>query len=189
MARPRKDSECPTGKDRIKQAFWALYAGDAPRRMTVKDVCAEAGCNKTTFYYHYECIEDVLREIEEECIPFDAPVLIAPLMKNGEGVRFIAEYVSRHKERYERMCFLLGPSGDPAFAPLLKDVMMAQWEEALGFKVSSLSSEGKLVIDFVASGLLGVFSGAKERDMELSDMVATLGDVLLPNIDDMLNLR
>lgn len=187
MARPRKDSEGPSGKERIKQAFWTLYTNDSPERATVKEICAEAGCNKTTFYYHYRCVEDVLAEIEQECIPHEAPVLIAPLLRNGEGARFIAEYVSSHKDRYEKMCYLLGPHGDPAFSSLLKTVMVEQWERALGFKVADLHEKDRLLIDFIAGGMLSMFAQTSEStEMGPADMIETLGDVLLPLFIDAL---
>ena len=42
----------PTGKRRIKEAFWQLYQERPIEDIGIKEIVALAGCNRTTFYYH-----------------------------------------------------------------------------------------------------------------------------------------
>lgn len=54
----------PAGKRRIKDAFWQLYQERPIEDIGIKEIVALAGCNRTTFYYHYKNIHDVLEDIE-----------------------------------------------------------------------------------------------------------------------------
>ena len=67
MARPKKIQGQPTMRDKIKEEFWCLYEQRPIERISVKEVCEATGCNKTTFYHHFQDLRAVLEEIEEEC--------------------------------------------------------------------------------------------------------------------------
>ncbi|ORC16104.1 hypothetical protein A7979_05745 [Rothia nasimurium] len=66
MARPRKDSTQPGARQRITEAYWALAAERAFPDIAVDQILKRAGCNRTTFYYHFENLAAVRTEAEKQ---------------------------------------------------------------------------------------------------------------------------
>ncbi|MGH1977426.1 TetR/AcrR family transcriptional regulator [Rothia sp. L_38] len=66
MARPRKDSAQPGARQRITEAYWALAAERAFPDIAVDQILKRAGCNRTTFYYHFENLAAVRAEAENQ---------------------------------------------------------------------------------------------------------------------------
>ena len=52
----------------LKKAFFSLSAGGKTESVKAADVCQEAGIARSTFYSHYECYEDFVKEIADELI-------------------------------------------------------------------------------------------------------------------------
>lgn len=55
-------------KQRLKRALCNLLKEVGHEKITIKSLCKEAGVNRTTFYAHFDDIEDLLYEICEEYI-------------------------------------------------------------------------------------------------------------------------
>lgn len=53
-------------RDVLKKSLLELMKHQPFQKITVKALCAEADLNRATFYSHYESIEDLLAEIENE---------------------------------------------------------------------------------------------------------------------------
>lgn len=50
---------------KIRESFEKLLLESKDYGITVKEITAEAGINRKTFYIHFECIEDLYRDLEE----------------------------------------------------------------------------------------------------------------------------
>lgn len=50
---------------KMDEAFWELLEKKDLPFITVKEICHRAGVNRSTFYLHYETIDDLLRESVE----------------------------------------------------------------------------------------------------------------------------
>ena len=59
MARPRKDSEKRGAEARMIEAFWDQLSRMPYREVTAASVARQAGCNRATFYYYFDSIEDL----------------------------------------------------------------------------------------------------------------------------------
>jgi len=53
---------------KIKKATAKLIKNIKEKKITIKDICKEAGINRTTFYAHFDSTESVVYEICEEYI-------------------------------------------------------------------------------------------------------------------------
>ena len=53
-------------KSSIINAFLALRAQKDPEKIRVKELCEEAGINKSTFYTHYQDIYDLSEQLEKQ---------------------------------------------------------------------------------------------------------------------------
>lgn len=63
MGRPRKESAQANAKQRIGEAFWKLLEEHEIREITVGMIVAEAKCNRGTFYYHFQSLEDLVESL------------------------------------------------------------------------------------------------------------------------------
>ena len=79
-------------KARIRQAFTKLLREKPIQRIAVKELCQEAGVNRSTFYAHYQDIYDLLTKIEEDMLEILQHVLLAP----GYGQSAFAAQVAVH---------------------------------------------------------------------------------------------
>ena len=60
MGRPKNDQLSASVEQRIEEAFWALSEKNPIERISVVALSKEAHCNRGTFYYHYENLEDLV---------------------------------------------------------------------------------------------------------------------------------
>lgn len=51
--------------DKIRKSFEKLIIESNYDTVTVKEITAEAGINRKTFYIHFECIEDLFQDLED----------------------------------------------------------------------------------------------------------------------------
>lgn len=70
MSTPKKeDPRTIRSREMFKEAVFSLLSeGSAISNLTVQRVAATAGLNRTTFYLHYQDIEDLLTQITDEII-------------------------------------------------------------------------------------------------------------------------
>ena len=62
----------------LHQALLALLKEKPLNKITVRELCLKAGVNRTTFYNHYQSLEDILRELVQQYVCslsklFDSP--------------------------------------------------------------------------------------------------------------------
>lgn len=181
----------PAGKRRIKDAFWQLYQERPIEDIGIKEIVALAGCNRTTFYYHYKNIHELLDDIEQECIIQEVPYLVVDVIHNNKNHVALLELISAKKDVLERISLLLGPNGDPAFAQKLKDVIFARWRELICEPGEDLPREKQIILEYLISGMLGlvsnISSGAHFTVEEIAGVMMRLYSAgLLKSIDSIL---
>lgn len=186
MARPRKDAPDAGARERILEAFWTLYRARPLEKITVRELCEEARCNKTTFYYHFQDTRAVLEELERESVPRDIPEVMADLIMDPASELPIAEYLADRRESFERYCYLLGPAGDPTFRQYAKGVIQEAWLTRLGIDYDTLGARDQLLVEFVLSGttsLLG--SRSQGADFNLNDLATLVRSILHPRLAEL----
>lgn len=169
MARPKKDNGERPGKERIKDAFWQLYQEKNLDNIGVKEIAALAGCNRTTFYYHYENIEAVLDEIENDAILTGAPQFLIDIMRTDGNHQELITYAKDNEEKIYKICHLLSSKGDPAFARKMKEAMLEEWRKALALKGKSISKKTKIMLEYFMVGslsLMGSLGDGPEYSIE-----------------------
>ena len=60
MARPHYESDDPRAQDRICNAMRDLMLKTEAGSISVRQLSEAAGCNRSTFYYHFESIDSVV---------------------------------------------------------------------------------------------------------------------------------
>lgn len=78
-----QDARVVKSKKAIRDALFSILATKPINKITIKEIAQEAGINRKTFYTHYDSIEDIINEMENELV-----VSIDSYLKNC----IIAEY-------------------------------------------------------------------------------------------------
>ena len=63
-----QDVRVVKSKKAIRDALFAILAYKPINKITVKEIADEAGINRKTFYAHYDTIEDIINEMENELV-------------------------------------------------------------------------------------------------------------------------
>lgn len=82
-------------KQLLKAALLDLMEKKELHKITIKELCAAANVNRSTFYSHYEDIYHLVNEIERNTIE-QMPVLSYPVKKTQDEVMKYAEYINEH---------------------------------------------------------------------------------------------
>lgn len=157
MVRPAKNSDVPGAQERIERAFLSLMDEMPLHKISVKLLCERAGCNKTTFYYHFESADAVLAAIEEACIPRNVPHEALSAMETDPEGHLFAPFDTSNPH-FSTFCKLLGPKGDPSFAPRVKQAMYEEWCLTLGIDPHDVSPYNRMFTMLVLGGSLGLYA-------------------------------
>ena len=85
----------------IREAFFSILKQKPLTKVTVKEICAIAGVNRTTFYKYYKDTYDLLEQIEDELID-NLQLHLAHIDKSGLSDIFttILTDISEKRETY-----------------------------------------------------------------------------------------
>lgn len=157
MARPLKDSNEVSAKERVKQAFWQLLEEKPLARITVDDLTKRARCNRGTFYYHYETIDSMALQLADECfVPELFTLLLAQIDKTESPLGLMQNDAIRNLH-IRHMFMLLGNQGSPALVEYIKEMIASTWAEGLG-AAGGLSPQQRMLFEFAVGGYIGIFT-------------------------------
>lgn len=145
-------------KKAIKDAALALMEDDPAKEPSAKQIIDMAQINKSTFYYHYESVQDLLDQIEQEF--FDEVML-----RMMSGVGDLENDPVRFLERFGSFVY-----EDPSAAFVrTRQLKVAVFDAAL----ASVDKYGELsidpsVIEVVLLGLWGYTRRVSQKEYERS---------------------
>lgn len=89
----------------IKEAYIELLERNPSKRLSITDICKVADINRSTFYMHYEDVNQLVRDIEDDlldCIPY--PQNITGGLSESEQFIFLLEktfeYIRENKKYF-----------------------------------------------------------------------------------------
>ena len=146
-------------KGALKTAFWTLYQDRPITKITVQDVTALAGFNRSTFYQYFHDVYCVLEEIEDRIInewdtAFSKNTKLLETQNPDEAI--IEMTVDFYERNGEYLSVLLSPDGDSSFAQKLKNAMRPKIFSILQMPDSTI--ETSLIFEFASSGMLAVLT-------------------------------
>lgn len=149
-------------KERIREAFWTLYTDSPIEKVSVSRVCELAGFNRGTFYLHFTDIYEVLEQVESRLLDdLNACVerCMESLEQGADPEAAMRDVLDFYEANSHYIVVLLGPHGDPAFTPKLKERLKPLWRKyVLKRKDGESASETDLVLEYTLSGALFMVS-------------------------------
>lgn len=133
------------------RAFWNQLARMPYREITAASVARESRCNRATFYYHFDSIEDLAEKAVEAAVPSGIADLAEAFLV-GEADRLKLD--GEKRQAVERLCLLTGDGGSPRLTERFKHTLMVAWAEKFGLELEQ--EEMRAVASFMASGIVGI---------------------------------
>lgn len=151
MARPRKDSEREGAKERMLEAFWDQLSRMPYREVTAASIARQAGCNRATFYYYFDSIEDLAEKAVDAAVPTGIADLAESFLAGDETPFRLNE---GQRRAVERISLLTGENGSARLAERFKRALMEAW--ASRFDLDLAQDDVRAVASFMASGIVGI---------------------------------
>ncbi|MEA5039259.1 MAG: TetR/AcrR family transcriptional regulator C-terminal domain-containing protein [Clostridiaceae bacterium] len=172
----------------LQKSFIQLLAAKDISQVTVKEICAQADVNRTTFYAHYRDQYDLMHKIEAELLDNVSSYLFDNMESDSgkdivRAVEKIFEYI---KENAELCQLLLSERGD---INLQKQIMMLVYDKNMDNLLSSgrmTREQAEYMHSFIITGCVGVVQRWLDEDMPyparyMAEMLVTLS-VSLPGV-------
>ena len=145
-------------KENLMEAFWQLYSKKRIEKVTVKEITARAGYNRSTFYAYFTDVYDVLEQIENSVLPgpqdivhiHRAGVSTAPL-----SIDTLAEIFENNQKYY---VVLFGENGDPSFQGKFKNYLKTLVKKHLDTQSIAISFEIDFALEYTLSGVIGALT-------------------------------
>ena len=160
MPRPRKDDPQSAATTRIEAAFWRLLEDVGYHEITVRRVSQASGCNRNSFYYHYDGLEDLARKAFLSNAEGARPLISSLLAGLGGGPAQEARPggdVVAHAERV----MLCARSESPFLRGMVSELLRDVWFEELGIDGGRLSADERVQVEFIFAGLVAVLGSAE----------------------------
>ena len=157
MARPRREAGVPEGRDRLIAAFWSLLEDRELSDVTVGALAEAAGCNRGTFYYHFESLDALVHAaIEAEILTehtFSHSILEIMISTEDDT----ADAIWRER-RFNHIELLIRRGGLELVGTETKAVLVAIWTRALHPGGGELSQRTRYILEYSMSGALGMMT-------------------------------
>lgn len=156
-------------KDKIKDAFFELYAVKKIERISIKEITEKAKLNRGTFYVYYQDIYDLLEKVEDELIEElleKIKGVATIILRDGDIFSFLPPLAFYQKfGKYLKV--LLGNNGDPHFIYKIKAIIKKTLKELFRQEHIPMVPHMDYVMEYMASAQIGLISYWMQNDMEL----------------------
>lgn len=168
MGRPRKDSADDNAKLRIYRAYWHLLETTPIDRITVGAITKEAGCNRGTFYYHFDSVDALTdRAIERSVLSNGMLVTALVTWSSDRELQVTSEQWETH---LRQVTLLINRGGFERVGRVAKGSILRIWQAALDPDGGPLPEDTALTLEFGISGLLGMLAHRDEDDRCMADL-------------------
>lgn len=149
----RENQRVALTKRLVQESFLQLLQRKRIQQISIRELCEDAGINRTTFYNHYGSQYDVLSEISQNYLADIVQTLGSADPANRgsvhQRVRLVLQYAEEH---LELSALLINNNIDETFAARL--FSLPKIEDMLGAALSGVADERErnAVISFVIQG-------------------------------------
>lgn len=163
-----QDARVRVTKEMLHRALLRMLREQPIGAVSVKDLCAEAGINRGTFYLHYGQPQDVLKEIENNFIAENMETFDR-FWDDGKNLSYLTKIYSCVLQNRELCRVLMGDNGDPQFLGsmrnLVRDGIVDEWQKEFpAYDRERLN----FIFDYVFLGSMRLMLNWIDNDQDLS---------------------
>nr|WP_120491242.1 TetR family transcriptional regulator [Corynebacterium lactis] len=141
----------------LHEAFWRLLAQQPGKRVSVAALTAEAGCNRGTFYYHFQDLEDFYDDILDEVIDEKVIDTMVGVISGALTPEAALPHIVNFEPAVTRIGTLLNSSVSAHFRPRISEAIAFNWHQRLGINPGAAGPE-RAMMEFVLGGILSMWA-------------------------------
>ncbi len=161
-------------RKKLIDSFWELYKEKSIDKISVGEITALSGNNRSTFYHYFKDVYELLEQSEEEILA-DANTEISQYLSDikeisseEQTLQMLRLFALPIFNRYEEKIFiLLGPHGDPMFRTKLQNNMYNNLQKNAILPTKNIYTD--YMISFAISSIIGLLSLWHQREKDLDD--------------------
>lgn len=169
-------------KKRLRESLLKLVLRKQLGSITVKELTSDADVNRSTFYFHYQDVKAMVKEMEDSFFEDFATTLSAIDQKSHDSITILVKCLENHMD----LCkIVLGENGDMEFLEQMKVIIENKcsriWKEA----VPEMSDEDlKLLDSFLIGGAVSTLQNwvRDENRQPAEDIANVLNRLILDGI-------
>lgn len=165
-------------KERIRDAFFELYATKKIERISIKEITEKAELNRGTFYVYYKDIYDLLEKTEDELITelIGKVKGIIIMILRDEDIDMFLPPLEFYKRYSKFLRVLFGANGDPNFVFKIKAIIKKTLRELFEKENIPKVENMEYVMEYISSAQIGIITYWLLNDMVLP--VKELGEMI-----------
>ena len=138
------------------ETFIELNQQKPVEKITISELAAKSGYNRSTFYQYFDDTYDLLACIEDDFIQYVKDTIVSQIgMKKTES-HFIESFLHIYAEKRTLLKILLSGSNHNNFAAKLQETLIPAF--AAQMNLSAGDEKAEFLLDFYLSGIIGVLS-------------------------------
>jgi AcrR family transcriptional regulator len=145
-------------KENLMEAFWQIYCQKRIEQVTVKEITAKAGYNRSTFYEYFSDVYDVLEQIEDSLLPSLQDIPPLSLINVSNTPMPIYAFPKMYEKNRKYYVVLFGDNGDPSFQSKIKNHMKAMLKKILSAQGIGDNFEIDITLEYTLSAMIGVMT-------------------------------
>lgn len=128
-----EDRRIRKSKAALRKALIELLDERPIQKITINELCELADVNRTTFYYHYEDIYDLYKDIEDLALEeLSSMIQFEESDDYHEVYLNIIRHISRNRKKYRVLLSNGGPDYRNRSAEIMEAKYVELWSRALG---------------------------------------------------------
>lgn len=166
-------------KENFITAFWQLYQDKPIQKISIRELCATAGYNRTTFYDHFRDIYDLLEKAIYQIL--EAQELSKEVMLDGffdSPDRLLRNFITLFKRNHHKLQLLIERGQHTILEDIVKERLLDNFQSRI-----TITLETSYILEYHISAIFGVLrhwtlSGEnlpEEKLVELIYEIATIG--------------
>ncbi|MBR1452466.1 MAG: TetR/AcrR family transcriptional regulator [Candidatus Methanomethylophilaceae archaeon] len=141
----------------IQESFWELYTSEEKKRVTVEDVCRNTGITRSTFYYYYNYIHEVLDSIKQKQMDLISDLFETSNNENRDFQSFIPRFQELFIENERYLIPLVMEYKDPEFSLRYRSYIEDMLFNDLQIDIEEPSTQTTETLSVIISGLVHMF--------------------------------
>lgn len=139
-------------KRRLRESLIKLVGRKPLSAVTVSELTEDADVNRSTFYFHYQDVNAMIKEMEDQFISDFSIALDALEQKSHDFITILVKCLERHMDLCQ---ILLGANGDMAFVEKMKGIVETRCSRIWKDAVPGMSDRDAQVLDsFLIGGVM-----------------------------------
>jgi len=142
----------------LQKTFWQIYCSKRIEKITVKEITARAGYNRSTFYEYFTDVYDILEQIENSLLLSQEDLPPLSLINIPITSLPIDMFIKMYEKNRKYYIVLLGDNGDSSFQSKIKRSVKEMLNKMLLAQGIVDNYELDFTLEFILSAMIGVLS-------------------------------